>query len=296
MSSAHLPRTPAMTTTFGRLLLLACATAVMLLAGCGGDGRDAAGPAPAGDIFARVMQTKKVRIGVKADTPPFGVKKGDYYSGFDIDVAQALAHQMGIDDVEFVPVTSATRSDKLVAGEVDMVIASMTITRYRMRRVDFSIPYFQDGQSLLVKTASPIQTYQDLGGHSVGAVKGSTTQFYMRQIAPDAKVVLFADFKALLAGLEAGDVDAISSDQVILLGLRKNSGHPADLRIAGARFTTEPYGVAVPQNQSRWRNAIDVALMELWENRRWHTIAETWFGPGAPYEMEIPFSMTPVPK
>jgi polar amino acid transport system substrate-binding protein len=254
--------------------------------------------APAGqvDLHARIMAGKTVRVGVKTDTAPFGMLVAGNYVGFDIDIAQALADRLGIEHVVFVPVTSGDRSDKLVAGEVDMVVASMTITRYREKRVDFTIPYFQDGQSILVKADSPIHSYLDLGGHTVGCVKGSTSSYYMKQVSPDAKVELFADFPALQAALDGGKVEAITSDLIILAGMVKNAPDPDAYRIAGERFTTEPYGIAVPQNQSAWRNAINHALLELWEEGRYQEIVKTWFGPGKKYQVPVNFAIGVYPK
>ena len=285
------------------LALAACAViGAFIISACDGQRSTVAAAANA-DVYDRVMASKTVRIGVKPDTPPFGMQLGSNFIGFDVDIAQALANRLGIEHVEFVPVTSANRIDKLTGGEVDMVIASMTITRFREnrkdypnKRVDFTIPYFQDGQSILVKSDSPIRSYLDLAGHSVGCVKGSTSSFYMKQVSPDAKVETFPDFGALHAALDAGKVEAITSDLIILAGIVKNSPDPDVYRIAGERFTVEPYGIAVPQNQSAWRNALNHALIELWEEGQYQEIVKTWFGPGKKYQVPVNFSIGVYPK
>jgi len=232
---------------------------------------------------------------VKADTPPFGMKLGESFTGFDIDIALAVSKQLGIEQVEFVPVTSANRIVKLLNGDVDMVIASMTITRYRELKVDFSLPYFQDGQGLLVKADSTIQSYIDLAGKTVGCTKGSTSSYYMKQVAPDCATKVYADFPAMMQGFADGEVEAVTSDTLILIGLMKNAPDPAAYRLAGDRFTTEPYGIAIVENQSKWRDALNDALQDLWENGRWQVICDSWFGPGAKYESKINFAITPYP-
>jgi polar amino acid transport system substrate-binding protein len=251
--------------------------------------------APAGDIYARVMKEKRVRVGVKADTPPFGLRIGDTFTGFDVDLAMAVAKQLGIEQVEFVPVTSANRIVKLLNGDVDMLMASMTITRYRELKLDFTIPYFQDGEGLLVKAGSPIQSYLDLGGKTVGCVKGSTSSYYMKQVSPDCTTKIYPDFAAMMAGFEADETEAVTSDTLILIGLMNAAADPGVYRIAGDRFTTEPYGIGVPENQSKWRDALNDALQDLWENGRWQVICDSWFGPGARYETKINFAITPYP-
>jgi polar amino acid transport system substrate-binding protein len=248
------------------------------------------------DMLSTIKERKEVRVGVVANNQPFSYQIGKEWTGFDIEIAQGIANNLGIEKVTFVPVTLDTRSDAVVNGQVDMVVASMTITRYRERRVDFSLPYFQDGQALLVPTSSPIKSYIDLNGKKVGAVKGSTSSFYMKQINPDATVKTYPDNAALLVALAAGEIDALTGDYLVLLGMRVNAKNAADLRIAGDRMTVEPYGIAVAQNQSAWRNAINHALIALWEKQDWHASADTWFGRGSKYASPINFVMPVYPK
>lgn len=278
-----------------RLPLLFLAAAIFVLSACTGGDR-AAAPTGANDVLAAVKAAKTVRVGVLANNPPFSFQLGQQWAGFDIEIAQGIANHIGIEQVEFVPVALDQRSDSVVAGKVDMVVASMTITRYRERRVDFSIPYFQDGQSLLVKAASPIKSYLDLNGKKVGSVKGSTASFYMKQINPDAVVSTYADNAALFKALESDEIEAATNDQLVLTGMIASSNDPAAWRIAGDRLTAEPYGVAVAQNQSAWRNAINHALLALWETQDWHASADTWFGPTSKYASPINFVMPVYPK
>jgi polar amino acid transport system substrate-binding protein len=268
------------------------ALVILALAACGGS---RAGT-PIYDTLQQVKAANVLRVGVKADTPPFGFKRGGELAGFDIDLAYALAQELGIKDVAFVTVTSADRIQKLNAGEVDCLIASMTITRAREHEVDFTIPYFMDGQALLVKADAPIRSYQDLAGRKVGAVRGSTSGSNMQQVAPDCQVVQLGGFPDLLKALDAGSVDAITSDSLILTALMRNSGKADAYRIAGDRFSTEPYGIALRQNQSPWRDAVNEAVQKLWENGRWQLIYDTWFGPRSKYATETTFSITPFPR
>ncbi len=249
-----------------------------------------------GKLFAEVQAAKKVRVGVSPDSPPFGVRKGNLYLGFDIDIAESVLRGLGIDEIEYVPVTSEQRIPFLREGKVDLVVASMTQTRGREAQVDFSIPYFQDGESLLVAADSPVKTYQDLKGVRVGVEAGTTATLYLKQVAPEAQIVEYADAAALRGALESGKETVVSTDLLLLIGMRKACKEPAKFRIAGTRFTTEPYAMAVPQDQSAWRNAINHQLLAMWEDGTWQRCADTWFGPGAPYEHRVTFGMTPYPK
>lgn len=292
-------RTSQVTTMTLRLPLLFLAVLIIALTGCTGGDR-AAAPAGSNDVLAAVTAAKTVRVGVLANNPPFSFQIGQQWAGFDIEIAQGVANQIGIENIVFVPVTLDQRSPSIVNGTVDMVVASMTITRYResksSNKVDFSLPYFQDGQALLVPSSSPIKSYLDLNDKKVGAVKGSTASYYMTQINPDAVVEKYADNPALIKALKAGEIDAATNDYMVLSGMISSSEDPAAWRIAGDRMTSEPYGIAVPQNQSAWRNAINHALLALWESQDWHASADTWFGPTSKYASPINFVMPVYPK
>lgn len=285
-----------------RLPLLLLAAVLLTFTACN-DERTGAAAGAAVDVLAQVKANKTVRVGVLANNPPFSYQIGKNWTGFDIEIAQGVANSMGIEKVEFVPLTLSQRGDAVVNGLVDMVVASMTITRFREANpekpkssVDFSIPYFQDGQALLVKSASPIKSYLDLKGKKVGAVRGSTASFYMTQINPDAVVQKYPDNAALAKALDAGEVDAATNDYLVLAGIVSSAADPASLRIAGDRMTVEPYGIAVAPNQSAWRNAINHALISLWENQDWHASAVTWFGPASNFSSPINFVMQVYPK
>ena len=248
------------------------------------------------DVLAQVKERSVLRAGVKADAPPFGWKDEFGYYGFDVDIANALAAELGVEKVEFVTVTSSDRLDKVVSGEVDMAIASMTITRGRERQVDFTIPYFQDGQALLVRADSGLAGYEDLAGKTVGGVKGATSVDNIREAQPDCSVKEYPGYNEALAALAAGEVDAITSDMLILLGLKLGSGEPDAFRIAGGRFSTEPYGIAVRENQSSFRDALNEGIQRLWLTGRWQRIFDDWFGEKAKYHTDLDFKIVPFPK
>lgn len=280
---------------FRTLLISACVAVCCLLAACGGE-RAEVSAASAGTLHDRIIAAKSVRVGVSPDSPPFGVRRGKNYQGFDIDIAESVLRGLGIETITYVPVTSAERIPFLLSGQIDLVVASMTQTRDREAQVDFTIPYFQDGESLLVRADSPVKTYQDLKGVRVGVEAGTTALVYLKQVAPEAVLVTYPDADALRKALESGTETVISTDLLLLIGMRKQCKDPAKFRIAGQRFTTEPYAMAVPPNESAWRNALNHQLLAIWEDGTWQKSADTWFGPGAPYEHRITFGMTPYPK
>lgn len=251
--------------------------------------------APRADLHQRLGAAGTVRIGVKADAPPFGSETHGVRQGFDIDIATALSRRLGLEPV-FVTVTSADRIPRLLAGEVDLLVASMTQTRGRERQVDFSIPYFEDGPGILVRAGSGIGGYLELGGRRLGVARGSSTAASIARLAPEAEVVEVPAIADLLPALAAGRVDAVASDHLILLGLMRASPRPGDYALAGGRIVSEPYGIALPPDQSAWRDAVNEALMAMWEDGEWARIADSWFGPSGALPTTIGFAMPTIPR
>lgn len=268
--------------------ILAILSVLLLFGGCTSQ------RSSAGNDWQRIQDSGSIRIGIKSNARPFSQRVGNGFVGFDADLALALAHALGVEKVRFVPVTPTNRFEMLTSGNIDLLIGSTTITRGREERVDFSIPYFQDGQGLMVRADSPIDSYADLDGRTVGAIKGSTSAANIQQVAPGAEVRTVEDPSALPTMLLSKSLDAVTRDMLLLQ--KWVLEYPGKFRIAGGRFSTEPYGVAMQENQSDLRDAVNNALQELWEEGSWQAIYDTWFGPGTPYATQIRFGITPYPR
>ena len=145
------------------------------------------------DTFERVQTNQKIVWGVRYDTKLFGLMDIETREviGFDIDIAEALTEEIlgKSGKAEFVEVVPKTRIPLLKNGNVDSIIATMTITEERKEQVDFTETYFDAGQSLLVKKGSEINGVEDLNGKIVLAVKGSTSAISIREHAPEAAVL-----------------------------------------------------------------------------------------------------------
>jgi polar amino acid transport system substrate-binding protein len=202
-----------------------------------------------GDGTAGILQDVKGRgkliVGVKTDFPPFGFldKKGSN-KGFDIDIAKALSKELfgNKNAVEFVSVTTENRISFLTLGKIDLITATLTITEERKREVDFSIPYFVTGQTILVRADSRITKYQDLAGKKVATIRGSTGDIAIEELVPDAERIKFErNFEALQA-LKEPRVEAFVQDFVLLFNLlQKNPG----LKMAGLQpLRPGRYGLA----------------------------------------------------
>jgi polar amino acid transport system substrate-binding protein len=263
-------------------------------------GRDASretkGSAARGGNLQRIQAAKTLRIGIKTDAPPFCFQdKEGIPQGFDVDVGYRLARFLGVEP-SFVPVSGPERLERVKRGDVDVVIATLTATRRRAREIDFSMPYFQDQQGLLVKAASPIQSYRDLGGKKVAAIAGSTSIDNVKVVAPDAQTLAVQSLSEAFEKLRDGSADAMTGDRLQLQGVRLSvHGDANGYRIAGEGFSVEPYVIGLPQNDSELRVRVDEFLTELWNSGAWTRLFNKWLGPQSPYNLEAQFQMPVLP-
>jgi len=249
----------------------------------------------AGSNLARISESKVLRIGIKSDAPPFCfVDKDGNSQGFDVDLGFRLARGLGVQPV-FVTVASAERIEKMKSGDIDVVIATMTATRKRAKDIDFSLPYFQDHQSLLVKADSAIQSYRDLAGRKVAAVEGTTSIENLKVASPEAGIAPVRSIADGFAKLNAGEVEALTGDGLQLQALRSNAADPNQYRVAGEGFSVESYVIGLPQNDSAFRARVDEILTELWTSGAWTRIFNKWLGPESKYNLEPHFQMPVLP-
>ncbi|CAH0291794.1 MULTISPECIES: transporter substrate-binding domain-containing protein [Peribacillus] len=256
--------------------------AVILLAGCGGGNdsdkaEEGGGKNKEKDVLAQVKEKDKIVFGVKNDTRLFGLKNpstGDV-EGFDIDIAKALAAEILGDEnkVEFKEVTSKTRMALLNNGDIDAIVATMTITEDRKKEVDFTDVYFDAGQSLLVKKGSDIKGIDSLKGKKVLAVKGSTSSINIREKAPEAQVLEFENYSEAFAALKSGQGDALTTDDSILYGM---ADEDPSYELVGGTFTEEPYGIAVKKGNADFVDELNKALKSLKDSGKYDEIHDKW--------------------
>ena len=174
------------------------------------------------DVLTNDKASKTITWGVKADTKLFGLMdvKDNQIKGFDADIATALTKRvLGKNaTAKFVQVTSQTRIPLLKNGNIDAIIATMTITPEREKQVDFTNSYFDAGQSLLVKKGSAIKSVKDLNksGTKVLGVTGANSVENIKKAAPKAKVLELSDYAQAMTALKSGQGVALTTDNGIL--------------------------------------------------------------------------------
>ena len=191
-----------------------------------------------------IIKRDKLIVGVKTDTYPFGYmdKKG-HFAGYDAALSRLIARGiLGSDKkVKFVPVTASDRMMKLYSGDIDMIVATMSITQKRQEILDFSNPYYTAGQAVLVKKGSKIKTLRDLNGKRAIIVFGSTSERSLRAAVPNVGIRGYKTYTEAFTALKNGKADAIVSDDTILLGLALKDD---SVELLPKRYSKEPYAVA----------------------------------------------------
>ncbi|HKP99344.1 MAG TPA: glutamate ABC transporter substrate-binding protein [Actinomycetes bacterium] len=260
--------------------LVGAILALMLaLAACGGDdGGDSGGQVNEGASFAegttmaRLKDAGAVKVGTKFDQPLFGLKNLEGKpEGFDVEIAKLIAGEMGIapDKIEFIEAVSANREPFIEQGKVDFVVATYTINDKRKQVVDFAGPYYEAGQDIMVAKGNPegIGGPDDLAGKKVCSVTGSTPAENIRTNYPDAELTEFDVYSKCAEALKNGQVQAVTTDNVILLGLISQDEEAFEL--VGKPFTKEPYGIGVKKGDTEFRNFINDTLDKIEKDGRW---------------------------
>ncbi|ULO10595.1 glutamate ABC transporter substrate-binding protein [Paenibacillus sp. 19GGS1-52] len=271
-----------------KLLSVMMVAALFVIAGCGNNnaanntatnGNAAAGETTS-EAIAKIKERGKLLVGVKYDTKLFGLKDpgSGEVEGFDIDISKAIAkHILGDENaIELKEVTSKTRIPMLNNGEIDMVVATMTITEERKKEVDFSDVYFQAGQSLLVKKGSAITGIQDVTKDTkVLGSKGATSIKNIKEKVPGITVLEFDNYQDAFSALKAGQGDALTTDDSILYGM---AAQDPGYEVVGEPFSDEPYGIAVQKGNTDVVQAVNDTLAELKTSGDYDAIYTKWIG------------------
>ncbi|MCF2941570.1 transporter substrate-binding domain-containing protein [Paenibacillus alkaliterrae] len=282
----------------GRLPLLGILLLITMLiaAGCGGNNKAGNGNAepsnapsaePGNDaeagsdtVLSQITERDKLIAGVKFDTKLFGLKDpgSGNVEGFDIDIAKAIAKKLLGDEtkLELKEVTSKTRMPMLNNGEIDLIVATMTVTDERKKEVDFSEIYFNAGQSLLVKKGSAIRGLDDVTKDTkVVGVKGATSIKNIEDKVEGLRVQQFENYQEAFNALKAGQGDVLTTDNAILYGMTKQD---SNYEVVGGTFTDEPYGIAIKKGQADLVTAVNEVIAELKSSGEYDRIYEKWIG------------------
>jgi polar amino acid transport system substrate-binding protein len=273
----------------GLLLVAALAAAVLALAGCGSSttpSTTSTTPEKPAVTAPKVVKAGVLTVGSDTSFPPFESMNGATAEGFDVDLANALAAEMGSMTVDFQTQQFDTLIPQLKAGgKFDVIMSAMTITDKRKQEISFSSPYIDSNQSIAVvkgkfpkldgNNTAAINTA--FTGKVIGVQSGTTGESWAKENLKGAKQITpFPDTLAAFSALNAGKVDAVVNDLPVSAYLVKTS-YTGD-EIVAEIPTGEQYGIGIASTNTELKTAIDAALAKLKANGKYNEIYMKWFG------------------
>jgi ABC-type amino acid transport substrate-binding protein len=245
--------------------------------------------AAADPTLARIAKRGELRIGYDKDSEPMSfVDKDGSPAGYSVDlcrrIASAVKTELKRDDlkVTFVAVDFDGDFKAMAKGDIDLECGSTTITLDRYKVIDFSVMTFVTGGSFVSRSTQPINRVADLAGKSVAVIPGTTTETALKQQLKDglidAKVVSVKDHVEGMTKLDAGQVAALASDQMLLIGQLMKSKDPKNYALSNDLYSYEPYGLVVPKDDSAFRLVVNRALVQMYRNSQYVDIYGRWIG------------------
>ena len=184
--------------------------------------------------------------------------------------------------IEWLPVEASNRLDYVISGKVDAVCGTTTMTLGRMQKVDFSLPIYVDGGSVLVRARSKLTKLTDLSGKKVAVIAGTTTEEELgRGLDSRGTKVTLVQVKTAAEGmalLDKGSVDAYAADRVVLAYLKLRSPKPDAYAFVAGDFSFEPFGLPVRRDDPDFKLAVNRALAGIYRSGDIDPIFQRWLG------------------
>jgi polar amino acid transport system substrate-binding protein len=262
--------------------LISAALLMVTMSGCGaattGDSTASADNSASSDaVWSK--DSGKIVIGLDDEFPPMGFRdENNNIVGFDIDLARACAEKMGV-EAEFQVIDWDSKEMDLSTGKIDLIWNGFSITEDRLNTMEFTKPYLNNKQIILVKNGSDIKTKADLEGKNVGVQTGSSA---LDAIAEDEISNKFASMPTydtnVLAfnDLEIGRVDAVVADEIVARYYLATNDN--DFTILDDDFGEEQYGIAAAKGNTELISELQNALDECNEDGTAEEISTQWFG------------------
>lgn len=257
------------------LLLVSCATRV--------SAHDVGG------TLDKISKSGEFVIGYRADSGPLSFENADGLpSGYAVDICRRVA--AGVDahfpdqDIatRFVRIPANERISAVVDGKVDIECGSTTITLSRQEKVDFSLPTFITGGSVLTLAAARLESMADLAGKKIGVANDTTTieqlRTYLEDNVIEADIVVVEDRNEGMRRLNRGSIDALASDQIVLIGQIIEASDPKRYSLHEEIFSYEPYGLVMRRNDAAFRLVVNRSIAQLYRSGAHADIYYRWIG------------------
>lgn len=268
-----------------------------------------ASSAPLEGRLKKVHDTKSIAVAYRTDALPFSFEGPDRQpAGYTTDLCRAVIAHMekqlaaGPLQVRWVPVTTQTRFTAIASGQADMECGASTVTLGRKKEVGFSSLIFVDGTGLMVMKSTPGYSLLALAGKKIGVVSGTSNERAladaMKDMSVSATVVPVRSREEGLSQLEAGAIDALAGDRVLLLGLAPKAKDPGNTVLLAEALSYEPYAIALPRGDWAMQQAVDAGLAAVFSSPALADIYKKWFaGLGEPGPaLQVMFGLGRLPE
>lgn len=258
--------------------LAAVATMVLSMAACGGTTDSASDSSAKGDTTAKTSDSDTLIMATNAAFPPYEYVDGEDYKGIDVEIAQAIADDLGmkleIDDMDFDSIIPA-----ITTGKADMSLAGMTVTEDRKKNVSFSDSYATGVQVIIVPEDSDITGPDDLANDKmIGVQQGTTGHIYCSDTPENGgfgedHVTAYPNGASAVQALLTGKVDAVVIDnEPAKAFVEENPG----LKILDTEYVTEDYAIAIAKDNTELLDKVNTSLAKLKENGTVQTIIDKY--------------------
>lgn len=248
------------------------------------------GTASAQTILDKVKQAGVVRIGTGNDTPPMNyLDDAGKWTGFDVELGDEIAKRLGV-RVERVAVNNKTRIAFLANGQIDMALSNISRTMSREEQVDFVDPPYLFTAKVFYAKKGRFKSLAQLGGKRIGVNQGSNA-FTAAPIELakysklEPQILSFQKNAECFLALKQGKIDAFTQDSPIIAAVVGAEG--AEFEAVGAGYSPGLYSIGVPQNDSKWRYAVSVALQAMIKDGTYEQLYQSWFGAKGKYPLAL---------
>jgi len=251
---------------------------MVLLAACTSTGDSGGGSKTAGGV--ELVKAGRLTTCTHLPYPPFQSEIDGKVQGFDVALIDLVADDLGVkQQILDTPFENFKTGAFLNSGECDLAAAGMTITEERKKNVDFSDPYFNATQAVLVAKDSGVGSLADVKAKNVklGAQAQTTGEDYVKGQGYDP--VSFESSDAVLNGLRTGQVKAVVIDYPVVQGWLKDKANADAFTVAEQIDTGEEYGFTVKKGNTALREAVNKALADAKADGTYKKLYEQWIGP-----------------
>jgi len=234
---------------------------------------------PSPGILQQIQKRGSLRVAIRINRRPMAFQEIEdgAYIGFEVDLAHLLARRLGV-KVELLPTRFKRILPKVVSGEADCAIACITHRQDRERFVDFSISYFLETERVLVYRQSGVHSLTDLKHKKVAVVSGDSVEEHISSIFSDIMLYVVDGYPDHYEAFESGLVQAVAADYLRLKEyMLTRAAEPEQCYILTDVIAYAPYGIVLPENDSDWRDFVNLALMRAFRDGSFERIFNKWF-------------------